>query len=67
MTNRDLEEYSDQPLSPMENQKARRMLAEHDRAHWLWSFLLKCVIVAGSLAGAAAAIKTWLSTWVVFK
>lgn len=56
-----LEEYSGEPLSPMENQKARRMLEENDRAHWLWSKLVSLVILAGTLAGIAAAIKTWLA------
>lgn len=62
-----LEEFSGEPLTHLENQKARRMLEENDRAHWLWSFLIKCVITAGALASGIAAIKTWAANWVIFK
>lgn len=37
MAKTDLDEYPDTPLSPLENQKMRRMLEEDDRAHWFWS------------------------------
>lgn len=56
-----LEEYSDAPLTALENRKARRMLEENDRAHWLWSFLIKCVITAGALAAAAGTVKTYVA------
>lgn len=59
MTARDLDEYSDEPLNPMEIRKARRMLEESERAHWLWSKMVSVVILAGTIAGLAAALKTW--------
>ena len=62
-----IEEYSDEELDALERKKIRRMLQENDRAHWLWSFLMKCVIAAGTVAGLAATLKTWLSGWVTFK
>ena len=67
MNNRDLDEYSDEPLSPLENQKARRMLSEHDRAHWLWAFLIKVVIAGGAIATAAVAIQSWVGKFVAWK
>lgn len=37
MTKTDLEEYSGDPLTPLENRKMRRLLEQDDRAHWFWS------------------------------
>lgn len=67
MMNRDLDEYSDEPLSSLEIKKARRMLEEHDRAHWLWAFLIKLVVAGGAIATAAVAIQSWLGKYVAWK
>lgn len=37
MPKTDLEEYSGEPLTTLENKKMRRLLEEDDRAHWFWS------------------------------
>lgn len=59
MADRELDEYADSALSDMELRKLRRMLADHDRAHWLWGTLTKAVMFAGALATAAVALKGW--------
>lgn len=37
MAKTDLEEYSGEPLTALENKKMRRLLEDDDRAHWFWS------------------------------
>lgn len=37
MSKPDLEEYSGEPLTALENKKMRRLLESDDRAHWFWS------------------------------
>ena len=60
MTGSELDEYTDDELDALERKKIRRMLQENDRAHWLWSFLMKCVIAATALAGFVAATKGYV-------
>ena len=63
----DLDEFNDDELDKLELRKIRRMLKENEQAHYLWSFAVKVVIGAGAIAGAFAAIKGWLLTYVTFK
>ena len=63
----DLNEFPSGELDAMERRKIRRLLQDNDRAHWLWSFLLKAVIVGGAIATAAVSIKSWLSGFVQWK
>lgn len=51
-TKTDLEEYSGEPLTALENKKMRRLLEEDDRAHWFWS---SSRIWIGTVAGAVTA------------
>jgi len=60
-----LEEFSDEDLDQLERRRIRRMLSEYDRGHWLLGAAVKAVMVAGALAAAAAAIKSFLLTGVV--
>jgi hypothetical protein len=60
LAERELDEYDGKELDHLELQKVRRMLADHDRAHWLWGTLTRAALAAGALATAAVAVKTWL-------
>ena len=63
----DLEEFNDDELDKLELRKIRRMLRDNEQAHYLWSFMMRIVIGAGALAGALAALKAWVLTYVTFK
>ena len=63
----DLEEFNDDELDKIELRKIRRMLRDNEQAHYLWSFMMRIVIGAGALAGALAALKAWVLTYVTFK
>ena len=62
-----LDEFADDDLDKIELRKIRRMLKENEQAHYLWAFAMKIVIAGGALAGALAAIKAWVLTYVTFK
>ena len=63
----DLDEYADDDLDKIELRKIRRMLKENEQAHAMWQFAMKIVIAGGALAGALAAMKAWVLTYVTFK
>ena len=67
MPNARIDEFPDDELDAYERKKIRRMLKENDNAHFLWSFLMKCVITATALAGFVAATKSYivdLARWI---
>ena len=63
----DLDEYPTAPLDEIELKKIRRMLRENEQAHFLWKFLIRAVIIGGSISGAIVAVKNTLSQYVTFK
>ena len=49
----DLDEYSGEPLTVLENKKMRRLLEQDDRAHWFWSSSrIWLTTAAAAIAGA---------------
>lgn len=53
----DLDEFSGEPLSPIENKKARKIIRDQERMDWLWA---TCRIWVGwGAAGVGAIYASW--------
>ena len=50
-----LDDFSDAPLTPIENQKARKIIHDQERMDWLWASLrIWTGWVTGGIVGAYA-------------
>lgn len=56
MAQKELEEYSNEALTPLENRKMRRLLETDERAHWLWQSLRVWLTLVASFVTAAIVI-----------
>lgn len=53
----DLKDFSDAPLTPIENQKARKIIHDQERMDWLWATMR--VWVGWGATGIAALYASW--------